>query len=110
MSTTNNQKEGRTTAIIAHLTIFGCIIAMFMNQEPKHKLASFYNKQCLGIHLYFLLFTSLITYFDSWIASSAFYLSYMLLWFYSFVGSIQYKQHLIPYVGPLFQKWFQKLA
>ncbi|QSS96833.1 hypothetical protein [Psychroflexus sp. ALD_RP9] len=107
---TNAIKKGRTTAIIAHLTIFGCIIALFMNQEPKYKFASFYNKQSLGIHLYFILFTYLVSGINSWIATSAFYLSYLLLWLYSFLGAVQYKYHLIPYIGDYFQKWFNKLG
>lgn len=102
--------EGKSTALIAHITIIGCLIALFMNKESQNKFASFYVKQTLGIHLYWLLFTILVTGFDSWLASMGFYLSYIVLWFYSFLGAVQYKYQEIPMVGPHFQKWFNKIA
>lgn len=102
--------EGKGKALIAHLTIIGCLIALFMNKEKQNEFASFYIRQTLGIHLYWLIFTVLVTGFDSWLASMGFYLSYVILWFYSFINAIQYKKQEIPVIGLYFQKWFKQLA
>ena len=45
MLKTFNEKEiktGKTMAIVSHITIIGCLIAIFMNLEPKNRFAGFY--------------------------------------------------------------------
>ena len=65
MSTTEQIREGKSTAIVAYLTIIGAIIAIFMNSEPKNQFASFHIKQALGIHILYFLLVALISGFDS---------------------------------------------
>ena len=40
--------QGKTTAVVAYITIIGTIIAYFMNLEPKDRLASFHIRQAFG--------------------------------------------------------------
>ena len=100
-------KEGKTTAIVAFFTIFGTIIAIFMNLDPKNKFARFHIRQALGIHLFFLLFSPVVSYADNIIAFTALYIVYFILWIYAFLGALQNQYKTIPYIGGYFQKWFK---
>ena len=44
---------GKNIAVIAYLTIIGAIIALFMNNEPKHTFARVHTRQAFGLHLMF---------------------------------------------------------
>jgi hypothetical protein len=44
----DNVKEGKTTAIVAYLTIIGSLIAITMNMEPKNDFARFHPAGTLG--------------------------------------------------------------
>ncbi|WP_340063077.1 hypothetical protein [Ascidiimonas aurantiaca] len=100
-------KEGRTTAIISYITIIGCLIALFMNLEPKNPFARFHIRQALGIHILFYALGFLISQFDSWLISSAFYVFIIVLWGYGFIGALQCKKTQIPFLGEKFQQWFK---
>jgi len=100
-------KKGKTTAIIAFFTIFGTIIAIFMNLDPKNKFARFHIRQALGIHLFFLLFSPVVSYADNVIAFTMLYVVYFLLWIYAFLAVLQNQYKTIPYIGKHFQKWFK---
>src|SRR5690554_6525765 len=50
-NTGNTVEEGKTTAIIAYITIIGLIVAFIMNTEKKNSFAAFHIRQCLGIAL-----------------------------------------------------------
>jgi len=100
----NNQ--GKTSAIVAYITIVGTIIAFFMNQETKNQFASFHIRQALGIHITFYLLGSLVSIFDSWLISTPFYIFIAVLWFYGIVTAIQEQQKPVPIIGTYFQQWF----
>ena len=46
-------KKGRTMAIIAYLTIVGCLIAITMNMESKNTFSRFHIRQAFGIHIFY---------------------------------------------------------
>ncbi len=108
---------GKTPAIIAYITIFGTILALFLNSETKSKFANFHIRQALGINLTLILFGVLVNGFGEYFSETmnfmiggAFYLSYFILWIYGFIGAVSGKKTLLPIVGNFFQKFFQKLA
>lgn len=104
-------EKGKTNAIIAYLHIIGCIIAMVMNSdvEKKSAFASFHIRQSLGLTLLSMLLGSTISNFDSWAVTGPFYLFFIVLWTYGFVGAIQGQMNTIPLLGTLFQKLFKGL-
>lgn len=111
------EKAGKTPAIVAYLTIFGTILALFLNSETKSKFANFHIRQALGINLTLILFGILVNGFGEYFSEtmnlmvgSAFYLCYFMLWIYAFIGAVSGKKTLIPIAGNFFQKFFQKLA
>lgn len=103
-------KNGKLMAILAHMTILGCIVAIFMNLEPKNKFAGFYIKQAFGVHLFFYAVAAIIGGFDSLLISVPFYLSFFVLWIYSFIGAVTQNVNVLPVVGGYFQKWFNQLS
>lgn len=100
-------QQDKKIAVIAYLTIIGCIIAMIMNSEKKYPFASFHNRQSLGIFLLFLALGYPIGYFDSWTVTMGFYLFIFILWIYGFLGALQNETRVVPLVGSLFQKLFK---
>lgn len=102
--------EGKPAAIVAYLTIIGTIIAYFMNNDDKHLLASFHIRQALGIHITFYMLGLLVSAFDSWLISSAFYIFVIVLWGYGIVSAVQGELNAVPLLGDKFQKWFNTIS
>ena len=112
------ERNGKTAAIVAYFTIFGSILALFLNSdESKHEFASFHIKQALGINLLIIFFGVVInglydslTDLQNMMICSAFYLAYFILWIYGFVGAVSYKKNKVPIIGDLCQTIFKKLT
>ena len=95
--------DGKTKAIVAHITIIGWIIALVINSNDKDEYASYYIRQTLGIYLAgFIL---------SWIPYLGWIISVIIFvfWILSLVGSIQGEKKETPWVGQYFQDWFKAL-
>ncbi|WGK64194.1 DUF4870 domain-containing protein [Croceiramulus getboli] len=99
--------EGKTTAVVAYLTIIGALIALFMNMEPKNPFARFHIRQAFGIHITYLALGLLIGFFDNWAVSIGFYIFIIALWIYGLVNAFQNSTTPVPLLGTYFQKWFQ---
>lgn len=106
----HSAQQGRPAAIVAYLTIIGTIIAFFMNNDNKNAFASFHIRQALGIHITFYMLGLLVSAFDSWLISSAFYIFVIVLWGYGMVSAIQGEQNAVPILGDKFQKWFNTIS
>lgn len=104
--TVNTTPAGKTTAIVAYLTIIGAIIAISMNNEPKHEFARVHTRQAFGLHLMFHAFALFLSVWYNQLAFYGLYICYMVLWGYGFVGAITNKKQIVPLVGAHFQKWF----
>lgn len=102
-------EQGKTAAIVAYITIIGTIIAYFMNNDTKNPFASFHIRQALGVHLTFYLLGVLVSAFDTWMISSAFYIFILILWGYGLVAAIQGERNEVPVLGSYYQKWFSTI-
>lgn len=107
MDTVANQ--GKTAAIIAYLTIIGTIIAYFINNDTKNPFASFHIRQALGIHITFYLLGIIVSWFDTWLISTPFYLFIIVLWGYGMIAAIQGERNEVPILGKQFQNWFSTI-
>ena len=103
-------EEGKKLAIVAYITIFGPIIAYFLNNDKKNDFSSFHIRQGLGLWIMFLLLGRVISSFDSWVISSSFYLSFTVLFIYGISSAISGKTQQVPLVGALFQKIFSNIG
>ena len=100
-------EEHKVNAMISHFTIIGTIVAIIMNNEKKNEFVSFYTRQTLGLFLCFHLGGYFVGYFDSWIATNAYWLFFAVLWVISFSGLLRNEMKLVPVVGEQLQKWFK---
>jgi len=105
MNTKNN--KGKTAATVAYLTIFGTIIAFFLNFDNRDKFAYFHIRQALGLFATFFLISFFIGYFDSLMISGAFYLFFIVLWFYGFMSALNNSTTPVPLLGEYYQKLFK---
>ncbi|MCK5400221.1 MAG: hypothetical protein KAJ28_01185 [Flavobacteriaceae bacterium] len=104
--TEENIEKGKTIAIISYLTIFGTIIAFYMNNETKNKFASFHIRQSLGLWLTFFILGYLIGNFNSWPITFAFWIFFGVLFIYGFITAVTGKAYSLPLVGNFYQKIF----
>lgn len=93
--------DGKTKAIVAHITYIGWIIALVINSSQKDEIASFYIRQLLGIYLFSIVisFIPVINLFG-WLAA-------LVFWILSLVGAINGEMKETPIVGKYFQDWFK---
>jgi uncharacterized membrane protein len=112
------ERSGKTAAIVAYFTIFGSILALFLNSdENKHEFASFHIRQALGINLLIIFFGVIINgVYDSLsetlnlMVGAAFYLAYFILWIYGFIAAVSGKMNKVPLIGHLCQSVFKNLT
>ncbi len=96
--------DGKTKAIVAHITIIGWIVAIVLNQnEQKDEFASFYIRQMLGLILLSVI-TSIIP-IVGWIL----WIVVIVFWVMSLIGAAGDKKALTPVVGHYFQDWFKAI-
>ena len=108
---TNQDIEiGRKNAIIAYITIFGVIIAFYLNNENKSAFASFHIRQALGLWLTFFALGYIMGLFDSWLVSSSLYLFFSVLFIFGFVNALNRKAQPVPLVGTIYQRVFSNLG
>lgn len=100
---TATQENGKTVAIVAHLTFIGWIVALIINNQNKSEFGSFYLRQMLG-----LIILDVIGAFTVWL----FFIGLLIIifavvmWIISFINAINNKATPVPVVGATFQKWF----
>ncbi len=99
-------EQGKIPGILAYVTIFGTLIAFFLNKDEKNTFANFHIRQALGLHLANILLTALANTFDSLMISTAFYLFYIVLIIYGLIGAIKLDKNKVPLLGSYFQEWF----
>lgn len=94
--------DGKNVGIIAHITIFGWIIALIMNSgDKKSEIGSFYIRQMLGLMLIAIILNFIPV--VGWILN----LGVIVLWVISLIGSFSGEKKLTPIVGQYFQDWFK---
>ncbi|WP_350288657.1 hypothetical protein [uncultured Croceitalea sp.] len=102
----NDIAKGKTAAVVTHLTLVGCLIAITMNLEPKNAFARFYIRQTFGLHITFHALVIFLNYTTIAFAWEVLFLLHLGLWLFSIVGVLKNKKNQIPLVGQYFQKWF----
>ena len=103
-------EEGRTIAIISYLTIFGVVIAFFMNNDKKNSFAAFHIRQSLGLWLTFFVFGYIVGYFDNWLITISFWMVFGVLFIFGFMTAVTGRSQPTPIVGELYQRIFASLG
>lgn len=95
--------DGKTKAIVAHITWVGWLIALIINSSQKDEITSFYIRQLLGIYLFSLVVTFIpLLNIVGWILA-------FIFWVLSLIGAINGEMKETPVVGKYFQDWFKGL-
>lgn len=102
-------KEGKTAAIISYFTIFGTIIAFFMNGSKRNSFTSFHIRQMIGIFLLSMINKYLIYDLLGTTIGFLIFAVLVILWFIGFIGAVRGEEKLIPVVGEYFQNWFKSI-
>jgi uncharacterized membrane protein len=93
--------DGKTKAIVAHITFIGWIIALVLNSSEKDEFASYYIRQTLGIWLFGIVISIIpVINLIGWVIT-------FIFWLLSLIGSIQGEIKETPVVGKYFQDWFK---
>jgi uncharacterized membrane protein len=93
--------DGKTKAIVAHITFIGWIIALVLNSSEKDEFASYYIRQTLGIWLFGIIISIIpVINLIGWVIT-------FIFWLLSLIGSIQGEIKETPVVGKYFQDWFK---
>ncbi len=106
----NTINEGKTLGIVAYLTLFGTLIAFFMNQDKKNAFTAFHTRQALGLGLIYIIIGFVVSSFDSLNISMAFWIFFSVLYLYGIFGAITGKMNRIPLLGDFFQKGFKHIG
>lgn len=93
--------DGKTKAIVAHITWVGWLIALIINSSQRDEITSFYIRQLLGIYLFGLVVTFIpVINFIGWIIV-------LVFWILSLIGAVNGEMKESPIVGKYFQDWFK---
>ena len=93
--------DGKTKAIVAHITWIGWLIALIINSSQRDEITSFYIRQLLGIYLFGLVVTFIpVINFIGWIIV-------LVFWILSLIGAVNGEMKESPVVGKYFQDWFK---
>ena len=106
----NTIENGKTLALIAYLTLFGTLVAFFMNQDKKNAFTSFHIRQALGLGLLYISIAFVVSSFNSMNISIAFWIFFSVLYLYGVFGAITGKMNLIPLLGHFFQNVFKNIG
>lgn len=106
----NTVEAGKTLALVAYLTLFGTLIAFFMNQDKKNVFTSFHIRQALGLGLMYIIIGFVVSSFDSFMVSMSFWIFFSVLYIYGIFSAITGKMNKIPLLGETFQNIFKSIG
>lgn len=103
--------EDKTVAILSYLTLIGFIAALIIHSNKKTSLGSFHLRQTLGIFLTVIAFSIgqfvlLIIPILGWLAAVAIWAGIFIGWVMGLISAIKGEAKPLPFIGPLYQKWF----
>jgi uncharacterized membrane protein len=117
--------DGKTKAIVSHVTFIGLIVALILNSSEKDENASFYIRQQLGLTLAvvgYSILSSIVGFILAFIPIIGWILGFLLgllsfvifvgafvFWIISLIGAIENTTKPLPWVGLYFQDWFKAL-
>lgn len=114
--------EDKTVAIVSYLTLIGFIVAIILHSSKKTKLGAYHLRQTLGFMLMMIAASfaiSITVFIIAFIPFVHFVLIILVpllwlafvgggfvLWLMGLMAAINGEIKPMPFVGPLFQKWF----
>jgi uncharacterized membrane protein len=110
---TTVEDNGKTTAIVAYITIIGWLIAYFaMHQNKKTSLGSYHLRQTLLLFIVMIVWQILVTIIVMavpaigiilWIAT----LGFVVLWVMGLISAVNGQEKPMPLIGEKAQEMFK---
>ena len=103
--------EDKTVAILSYITLLGFIAAIVIHSSKKTALGAYHLRQTLGLFLTIMAFCVgqfilLIIPILGWIAVPVIWLGLFVMLIMGLVSAIKGEMKPLPFLGPLYQKWF----
>jgi len=108
--TTTSSDSGKTTGIIAYLSLIGWIIALVMNNNDKSEFASFHIRQMLGIMIVGVALSIVASILGIGVLWWVIRVAMLVLWLLGFIGAVQGERKVVPVLGDQFQQWFKGIG
>lgn len=100
--------EGKTTAIIAYITLIGLIIAFVLNTDKKNSFANYHIRQSLGLGLTGLALGIInIIPFLGWLVSIIGFAILLAMWITGLMSALNGKEKPVFLLGEKYQEWFK---
>ncbi|WP_395057441.1 DUF4870 domain-containing protein [Flavobacterium sp.] len=103
------QKDGKTAAILSYIILIGPLIALSINSENKNNFASFHIRQGLGITILFVGLGLIISNFKNDMVLISMWIFVSVLSMYGMLTAAKGEMKPIPLLGNYFQKWFKNI-
>lgn len=102
--------EGKTTAVIAYITIIGLVIAFIMNNEKKNEFASYHIRQSLGLALtgFVLGIVGMIPILG-WLVNLIGIFVLLYMWIMGLVNALNERVTPVPFIGKKYEDWFKNI-
>ena len=103
------EENGKTIAIISHITLIGWIVGVIMNSSKKDEFASFYTRQMLGLLIIWfisgIVMRMPVIGVIGWVVG----IGVFAFWILSLIAAVNGKKEPTPFIGQYFQMWFKAL-
>jgi uncharacterized membrane protein len=99
--------EDKTVAILSYITLFGFIAAVVIHSNKKTQLGAFHLRQTLGFFITgFAAIILVVIPILGLLLLPLFGLAMFVLWLLGLLSAVKGEMKPMPFVGPLYQKWF----
>jgi uncharacterized membrane protein len=103
--------EDKTVAILSYLTLLGFIAAIVINSNKKTKLGAYHLRQAMGLFLTaiaagFAGVVLMIIPILGLLCAFAILVALVVLWVMGLIAAVQGEAKPLPFLGPMYQKWF----
>ncbi len=102
--------DGKGLAVVSYLTIFGVIIAFFLNNDKKNEFTNFHVRQSLGLWLTFFLLGYFVGMFNSWLMTIGFWIFFGVLFIFGLMTAVAGRAQSTPILGEFYQRIFSSLG
>ena len=102
-------KDGKTAAILSYIILIGPLIALSMNSENKKSFASFHIRQGLGITIIFISLGLIISNFNNSMILFSMWIFVSVLSMYGMLTAAKGETKSLPIIGNFLQKVFKNI-
>lgn len=101
-------EAGKSTAIIAHITLIGLIIAFILNNDKKNTFSAYHIRQVLGLAVTGLALMAIsIIPVLGWLMAMLGYILLLIMWVAGIINAVNGKEKPMPVLGKQYMQWFK---